>query len=80
MGGNSRLSDDGAQFALDLADFIAAQSDTRRGNLSVWCSPMKRAVHTARAVRCWSLRVLFLCLVLIVCVRSCLAGVLFWEY
>lgn len=50
MGGDTRLSDNGEQYAMVLADFIAAQADAGQSRLAVWCSPMKRAVQTARAV------------------------------
>lgn len=52
MGGDTRLSETGDRYAGVLADFVAAQADAgQSGRLSVWCSPMKRAVQTARAVR-----------------------------
>ncbi|CAN0236937.1 unnamed protein product, partial [Discosporangium mesarthrocarpum] len=52
IGGDSPLSENGQSFALALMNFISAQSDAQRSQLSVWCSPMKRAVQTARAVSC----------------------------
>lgn len=51
MGGDTNLSEEGNRYASVLADFIAAQADAGQRRLSVWCSPMKRAVQTARAVR-----------------------------
>lgn len=51
MGGDTRLSETGDRYAGVLADFVAAQADAGQSRLSVWCSPMRRAVQTARAVR-----------------------------
>lgn len=51
MGGDCRLSETGDRYAAVLADFVAAKPEGGQSRLSVWCSPMKRAVQTARAVR-----------------------------
>ena len=50
MGGDLSLSQKGDRYASVLADFVAAQPDAGQSRLLVWCSPMRRAAQTARAV------------------------------
>lgn len=50
MGGDGNLSETGDRYAGVLADFVAAQLGAGQRRLLVWCSPMKRAAQTARAV------------------------------
>ncbi|CAN0444020.1 unnamed protein product, partial [Hapterophycus canaliculatus] len=50
MGGDGKLSETGDRYAGVLADFVSAQPDAAQSRLLVWCSPMKRAAQTARAV------------------------------
>ncbi|CBN75635.1 6-phosphofructo-2-kinase/fructose-2,6-bisphosphatase [Ectocarpus siliculosus] len=52
MGGDGNLSETGDRYAGVLADFVAAQLGAGQSRLLVWCSPMKRATQTARAVKC----------------------------
>eukprot|EP00752_Nemacystus_decipiens_P012025 g10660.t1 len=52
MGGDLSLSENGDRYASVLADFVSAQPDAGQSRLSVWCSPMRRAAQTARAVKC----------------------------
>lgn len=50
MGGDGNLSETGDRYAGVLADFVAAQLGAGQSRLLVWCSPMRRAAQTARAV------------------------------
>eukprot|EP00903_Cladosiphon_okamuranus_P007712 g7473.t1 len=52
MGGDLPLSQKGNKYASVLADFVEAQPDAGQSRLLVWCSPMRRAAQTARAVKC----------------------------